>query len=451
MANSLKRDSAALLTILQRFPAFHSIKTWWLAYSGGVDSRVLLHWLSQLDLPVHAVYVDHGLQAASKQWAEHCHQTCAQLQLPFTVMSVDATPQHGESPEAAARRARYQALGSLVKAGDCLLTAQHADDQAETFLLQLMRGAGAAGLSAMPFAQTFHEGWLLRPLLEISRQEIITAARSENLAWVEDPSNSDERFDRNYLRQTIFPALIKRWPHTAQILYRAAQQQAENQALLEALAEQDLALQHLTVVLSVENLTQLDEPRQRNALRYWLEHNQVRMPSRAVMQQILSQLVHGREDAQACVHWDDVALYCYRKQLHLQKNSQHDASQVLSWDGRQALIMSSIEQTLIFEKTNNAGLSPDMIGKTLQVKFRQGGEKIKPAGQAHTHTLKNLFQQQGVPPWLRDRIPLLYLSDELIAVCGYWVADAYAVKSGEGLMPKIKEKEMKKENANTPL
>lgn len=439
MANILKPDSAELLTILQRFPAFHSIKTWWLAYSGGVDSRVLLHLLSQLDLPVRAVYVDHGLHAVSKQWAEHCQQICAQLNIPFTSITVDATAQRGESPEAAARRARYQALATLVEANDCVLTAQHADDQAETFLLQLMRGAGAAGLSAMPFAQVFHHGWLLRPLLDIPQQDILNIARSENLFWVDDPSNVDERFDRNYLRQTIFPALTKRWPQTAQIMTRAAQQQAENQMLLEALAVQDLGLAKMTTVLPVEKLVQLDEPRQRNALRYWLEQNQLRMPSRAVMQQILSQLLHRRDDAEACVRWDDVALYCYRKQLHLQKTVKHDAAQVLSWNGRQPLVIASLKQQLMFEKTINTGLLPEISGQALQVRFRQGGEKIKPAGQPHTHTLKNLFQQQGVPPWLRDRIPLVYLNDELIAVCGYWIADAYAVNSGEGWVPVLLE------------
>lgn len=438
MANTLKLDVPNLLTLLQQFPAYSTIKTWWLAYSGGVDSRVLLHWLAQTDLPLRAVYVDHGLQAASKDWAEHCRQTCAQLNIPFTVIAVDATPQQGESPEAAARRARYQALASLITQNDCVLTAQHADDQAETFLLQLMRGAGAAGLSAMPFAQVFHQGWLVRPLLDISRQEILQCAHDENLAWVDDPSNTDERFDRNYLRHTVFPALTARWPRTAQIMTRAAQQQSENQTLLEALAKHDLVFDQPTDQLPVEKLLALDEPRQRNALRYWIERNNVRMPSRAIMQQILRQLLAGRDDAEACVRWDDTALYGYRGQLYLQKNIQHDATQVLSWDGRQPLMINSLKQQLVLEKSAKTGLVPDMIGKSLQVKFRQGGEKIKPAGQAHTHTLKNLFQQQGVPPWLRDRIPLLYFNNELIAVCGYWIADGCAAKSGEGWVPCVR-------------
>ena len=439
MANSLKPDSAQLLTILQRFPAFQTIKTWWLAYSGGVDSRVLLHLLSQLNLPVRAVYVDHGLQADSKNWAEHCRQTCAQLKIPFTTVSVDATAQHGESPEAAARRARYQALAALVEVNDCLLTAQHADDQAETFLLQLMRGAGAAGLSAMPFVQTFHQGWMMRPLLEFSRQNILDIARTENLSWIDDPSNADERFDRNYLRQTILPVLTKRWPQTVQIIARASGQQAENQMLLEALAAQDLGSDSAVPVLPVEKILPLDEPRQRNALRYWLEQNHIRMPSRAIMQQILSQMLSGRLDAEACVRWDDVELYCYRKHLHLQKIVNHDATQVLGWDGKQPLLIASLQQQLALQSSTNDGLFPDITGKKLQIKFRQGGEKIKPAGQPHTHTLKNLFQQQAVPPWQRERIPLLYLGDELIAVCGYWIADAYAAKSGEGLLPVVTE------------
>ena len=437
MANSLKLDASQLLTILQRLPAFNTINTWWLAYSGGVDSRVLLHCLAPLKLNLRAVYIDHGLQAASKQWAEHCRQTCEQLNIPLTVITVNATAKQGESPEAAARAARYQALATVMQEQDCLLTAQHADDQAETFLLQLLRGAGAAGLSAMPFAQVFHRGWLVRPLLDIPRQNILNMALAENLSWVEDPSNVDERFDRNYLRHRVMPTLTQRWPHTLDLMSRATQQQAENQLLLESLAAQDLGYGEMSATLPVENLLRLDEPRQRNALRYWLAKNQLRMPSRAILQQILVQLLHGRIDAEACVRWDDVALYCYRSQLYVQKIADHDASQVLSWDGMQPLCIAALQQQLVLESVTNDGLRLEIIGKTLQIRFRQGGEKIKPVGQPHTRTLKNLFQQHSVPPWLRDRIPLLYLNDELIAVCGYWIADAYAVKSGEGLLPVV--------------
>ena len=435
MANISNLDSAQLLSVLQRVPAFYTIKTWWLAYSGGVDSRVLLHLLAQLNLPVRAVYIDHGLQAISKHWAQHCQQICASLNIPLSVIAVDASAQRGESPEAAARRARYQALASVMAAGDCMLTAQHADDQAETFLLQLMRGAGAAGLSAMPFVQAFDTGWLVRPLLGFSQQTILDIARVENLQWVDDPSNSDTRFDRNYLRQKILPDLTARWPQTTQLLSRAAQQQAENQSLLATLAAQDLQQAEISNVLPVEKLLTLDAPRQRNALRYWLEQNTVRMPSRAIMQQILSQLLHSREDAEASVSWDNNGLYSYRQHLYLQEKVVHDAAQVLSWDGKQPLLITSLQQQLVLQTADDTGLLPEIIGKQLQIKFRQGGEKIKPDGQAHTHTLKNLFQQHGVLPWLRDRVPLLYLGDELIAVCGYWIADTYAVKSGAGWVP----------------
>lgn len=447
MANLLKLDAQQLLTKLQQFPEFSSIKTWWLAYSGGVDSRVLLHLLSQLHLPLRAVYVDHGLQAASKQWAEHCKQTCTRLNIPLTVIEVNAHAERGESPEAAARRARYHALSTVVAANDCVLTAQHADDQAETFLLQLLRGAGAAGLSAMPFAQVFHQGWLLRPLLEYSRQNILHIAQAENLHWVEDPSNNDVRFDRNYLRQKVLPLLAERWPQSVRTIAKAAQQQAENQALLEELAAQDLQLDTASSTLSVDTLINLAVTRQRNALRYWLEQNNVRMPSRAIMQQIVTQMIHRREDAEACVRWDDVELFCYRKQLYLQKSMAHDAEQVLILDAKKPLYIASLQQQLFLEAVKTGGLTPEIFANKLVIKFRQGGEKIKPAGHAHTRTLKNLFQQNGVPPWLRDRIPLLYLNNELIAVCGYWIAETYAVKSGEGWLPVIEEKE----NANAPL
>ena len=167
-------NSGTLLEFLERFPAANTVKTWWLAYSGGVDSQVLLHLLSQIEgLNIRAVYIDHGLQADSSDWANHCAHSCQQLNIPFQSVSVNAKAESGESPEAAARHARYTQLSKLIGPDDCLLTAQHQDDQAETLLLQLIRGAGAAGLAAMPFCTRFSQGWHLRPLLGFSRQDIL--------------------------------------------------------------------------------------------------------------------------------------------------------------------------------------------------------------------------------------------------------------------------------------
>lgn len=433
MANSPRLDSARIAESLQRLAAYSSIKTWVLAYSGGVDSRVLLHLLSQLSLPLRAVYIDHGLQSASKHWAEHCRQTCADLNIPFEVITVDAKARNGESPEAAARDARYDALAKIIGEQDCLLTAQHRDDQAETFLLQLFRGAGAAGLSAMAESERFSRGWLLRPLLAISRDDVMQYARTHGLQWVDDPSNQDTRFDRNFLRADILPRLQQRWPALTQILLRAAQQQVENQQLLDVLAQQDIGVGTQNI-LSVAALQSLDETRQRNALRYWLAQQHAHMPSRAVLQQIIQQMLHARDDAEPCVRWGGVELHRYKQQLYLLETLAHDATQVLNWDGCAPLQLPSLRQQLSLQETAG-GLKPELRGKNLQVKFRHGGERLQPAGRSHTHELKKLFQEAEIPPWQRDRIPLLYCNNELIAVVGYWLDENHIVKTGAGLTP----------------
>ena len=247
MVSSAKLDSNWLFDCLKKYADQSEIKTWCLAYSGGVDSQVLLHLLSALNkthgLNIRAVYIDHGLQQASKQWQQHCAKSCESLSIPFQSIYVNAHAK-GESPEAAARHARYGALAELISDDSCLLTAQHQDDQAETFLLQLFRGAGAAGLSAMPVYTKFSKGFHLRPLLGISQKQILDYAEHHQLSWVEDPSNQDHQYDRNYLRHSLMPLLKQRWPAIDKTLSVAAQQQAENASLINQLAQHDRKNRH---------------------------------------------------------------------------------------------------------------------------------------------------------------------------------------------------------------
>lgn len=196
-------------------------------YSGGLDSHVLLHglamhrpyWLTQ---KLEAIYVDHGLQTASAVWGEHCAEVCRDLNMPFRVLKIDARPVPGESPEAAARRARYAALAAELGFDSALLTAHHRDDQAETLLLQLLRGAGPYGLAAMPAVSRLGQGRLLRPFLEVDRAELLAYAGKHGLRWIEDASNTDTGFDRNYLRHRVLPLLRERWPAVNRTLSRSA-------------------------------------------------------------------------------------------------------------------------------------------------------------------------------------------------------------------------------------
>lgn len=430
-------NPAILRKLLWQCPAADQIKTWWLAYSGGVDSQVLLFLLSQIEgLDVRAVYIDHGLQATSSDWAKHCALSCQQLNIPFQSLSVNAKAEPGESPEAAARHARYAQLASLIGPDDCLLTAQHQDDQAETLLLQLLRGSGAAGLAAMPFSTRFFQGWHVRPLLGFSRQHILDFAREQQLAWVEDPSNQDERYDRNFLRNRLMPLLQQRWPSVSQSLSRAAELQAENAVVLEQLAAKDLqVIETPRDSLAIAHVLLLDEMRQRNLLRYWIRQQGYGLPSRAILQQIQQQMLHSRDDACPQIHWAQADMHRYKGHLYLIPSGQHDSRQIFQWDGRQVLSLPSLQQQLVMQSVTGQGIDADYLDG-LTVRFRTGGEVIKPAGRKETHSLKKLLQEAEVPPWLRQRIPLIYHNDDLIAVVGYWIAEGYQVAADQtGQMP----------------
>ncbi len=432
-------DGETLQQQLKQFATSKQIKTWWLAYSGGVDSQVLLHLLASTQLAVRAVYVDHGLQAASLDWQTHCAYSCEQLGIPFQSIVVHAQPQRGEGPEAAARIARYAALAKLINKHDCLLTAQHQDDQAETLLLQLFRGAGAAGLASMPAISRFSAGWHLRPLLTLTRVEIEQYAQLHSLTWVNDPSNQDVHYDRNYLRQRIFPLLKQRWPGIEKTLSIAAQQQAENNDLLEQLAKIDLnEVMQPDGALSVKGLGHLSEDRQRNLLRFWVIQQQFPVPPRRILKQILQQMLSAKDDSQPCVCWSGCELHRFKGYLYVFASIVHDADKILDWLPLRPLLLTNLNQQLRMRPVTTTGLSKQILTQSLQVRFRQGGETIQPAGRQGHHSLKKLFQELEVPPWLRSRIPLIYLGNELIAVAGYCVADSYqATAGGQAYWPEV--------------
>ncbi len=444
MVSSANLDSQKLFKSLKTFPDYSEIKTWWLAYSGGVDSQVLLHLLSQLKsqykLDVRAVYIDHGLQKESRQWQQHCKESCLSLNIPFQSFSVYAHAARGESPEATARTARYAALSKLINKNHCLLTAQHQDDQAETLLLQLFRGAGSAGLAAMPFYAEFSAGWHVRPLLNFSQKVIMDYAQQHQLPWVEDPSNKNNKYDRNFIRNQITPLLKQRWPSIEKTISNSADLQSENKKLLEILAAEDLSKIDLeNNILCIDDLKKLEEIRLRNLLRYWIRKQQFDIPSRKIMQQIIQQLLYSSEDSTPNIRWSGVEMHRYKNRIYINSVTDHNEKQIFQWDGVEPLILDSINRKLFMRCCQGKGLIKNIIGKTLKVSFRQGGEKIKPAGRDGTHSLKKLFQEAEVPPWLRPCIPLIYLDDELIAVTGHWIADAYSVSKEEsGYWPEIK-------------
>jgi tRNA(Ile)-lysidine synthase len=396
-------------------------------YSGGLDSTVLLHAMVQLRGSerwlIEAVHVNHHLQSQADLWAEHCQRVCERLAVPLKYIHVDAHPYKGESPEAAARRARYSGLHDLLKPGWYLLTGHQQDDQAETLLLQLLRGSGPAGLAGMPEIAPFGAGWHARPLLNFTRAELVEYAAAHKLQWIEDPSNREVGIDRNFIRHELLAGVRARWPATARTLGRAAKLQAEAAELSDDLARHDVAMSpgFQPGTLSVASLGTLSRARQRNALRHWLDTHGLPIPTRRQLDHVLSDAIESRWDSAPVVTWPGGEVRRYRNDLFaMMPLSEHDPTMVLHWDVREPLTVPHLGITLnptMIQSLDNVSTSQRL---DITVRFRRGGEHCRPNGRKDHHDLKTLFQEAGVPPWRRDRIPLIYWGERLVAVLGYW-------------------------------
>ncbi len=436
------------------------VKKFLIAYSGGVDSHVLLHLCAQLknapggsEQTYSAVYIDHGLSPHAKNWGQHCQQICDGLDIPLTIVEVDARPKKGQSPESAARLARYHALAEILQTSEYLLTGQHLNDQSETLLLQLLRGSGTRGLAAMPKLRRFSRGYLSRPMLNYRQQDILVYAKQHNLQWIEDETNFEQHFDRNYLRHSIFPLLQQRWPAVEENFARAAELQSETQVLLEQMAQQDMQdalvynannhceaeklLSHALVAL--RNRYQ-DDIRLKNLLRFWISVNHMPLPSRKILQEIINAVINASENANPRVCWNrdnlHVEIRKYRNILYLLTSLPETAEQsaennlltvqhsVELGGNRGKIILQPYSGDSSFAGDQNAagneltqGFDPQLLlSRPLSVAFRKGGESYQRTPQDITRTLKNWFQQQGIPPWERPSMPLIYWGDELIQV-----------------------------------
>ena len=413
-----------------------------LALSGGLDSMVLLHALAALrtgfPFSLRAVHVDHALHPDSVAWSEACAQACACLAVPFESRPVMVSTVAADGLEAAARRARYAALSGSLAPGEILVTAHQRDDQAETVLLQLLRGAGVAGLAGMPARATFGRGELVRPLLGFARASLEAYGRRHGLVWIDDPSNIDPRLRRSYLRTEIMPRLRAVWPQAERMLVRAAGHAAEATALLDELADADLAgcrardaTVHVREALSVAQLTTLSPARQRNVLRRWLRQQGFLVPGAQQLEVLLAQLRHTPRSQHACVRWPGAEVWRYRDQLAvLAPQALPDAALTVTWDGQQPLQLPGIGR-LSAEPVRGAGIAHRHLAAGLQVRLRHGGERLRLPGRSGHQTLKKLLQAAAVPPWLRSRLPVFYAAGALAAVGDLWVCEGYAAGAGE--------------------
>lgn len=395
---------------------------WWVGFSGGLDSTVLLHALAQLCLPVdvRALHINHQISSNANTWQYQCEQYCKQLGVPFSVEKVQVK-NTGKGIEDSARAARYQVFGQYAGTGDYLFTAHHSNDQAETLLLRLMRGTGPRGLAAISSERQLPSGGtLIRPLLHFSRADLEAYARAQQLRWVEDESNQDDHYDRNFLRNQVMPLLQTRWPAFMRKWQQTADLCAQQESLMEEFAQQDLeranpCVERVGQSIDLQSLKSLSIARRQNLLRYWLRQSGCELPETAHWKQLENQLFSARADASVEVSWGNFSLRPYRARLFL-----------LPLD-LPALTLQLVSLTPV-ENPTESYLRVDL--PDLQIRYRTGGERCKPAWRTHSQTLKKLFQEYQLEPWLRDSVPLLYSGDQLIAVGDLWICDGYVAPAG---------------------
>lgn len=409
-----------------------------------MDSVVLLHLLHKLaprfSWQLSALHVHHGISPNADVWANFCIELCARLHITLHIEQVNIAPLRSHGIEAAARKLRHAAFAG--HACDFVALAHHADDQAETLLLQLLRGAGVRGAGAMPLlAGRDCSPRLLRPLLHCSRQEILDYAVAHGLQWIEDESNADDSYPRNFLRHRVLPLLNEKFPSYRGTLARSAQHFAEASGLLDELAQQDAAQAIDAGTLAVAALQALSLPRAKNLLRYFLHHVGAPMPQAMQLDDMLHQLTCARPDASVCITYGDWQVRRYLAQVHaLRALGKFDRNLVLPWHGETVLDWPALNTRLHFYSTRGTGISLAKLRHApVTLRFRQGGEMLRSGSNAATRTLKNLLQEHCIPPWWRDRLPLLYCGNELVCVPGVAIAAEYQAVAAEAGVQLLEE------------
>ena len=443
-------------TALLTFFSQRANQTIIVAYSGGVDSQVLLAALSKLKQQeklrqnVKVCHVNHGLSANAPSWQNFAMQQCQQFSLPLTIHQLALKKLPQQSLEAIARDARYQCLIASSAEPAFIVTGHHLNDQAETFLLALKRGAGLKGLSAMSAQTQLAQHTLVRPLLDISREDIVTYAEQHELAWIEDESNQDQAFDRNFLRHTIIPELTTRWPSFNNTLSRSVSHCQDAQTLIDELAHEDFIKANINEkVLSIPALLNLSALRFNNVIRYFLAQHDKLMPSRAQLAQVAQQ-ISAQSDKNPCVKINDYCLRRYQQQLYL----TDDFANITEWKreinmnagvdtielpDNLGIVQYDVTQTIAVDlvvnrdtRFNHAqGESQELrikapeVGQIVRVCFSHDNPKCLPHFRDKSRALKKVLQEEKIPTWQRQRIPFIYYDETLVAALGLFVCKSY--------------------------
>ncbi len=439
---------SALVSALSKHPKMPLV----IAYSGGVDSQVLLHALAAIKQKtalsknsnttsntITVCHVNHGLSANAHNWQMFAEQECQKLNLKLKICQVNVQAQAQKSLEALARDARYQALHSVYNEPSRIFTGHHSDDQAETFLLALKRGSGLKGLSAMATQSQQAKGLLIRPLLNISRAQIINYAKEHNLVWIEDESNSNTHFDRNFIRNNVMPLLANRWPSIVNTINRSSEHCQEGQILLDELAAEDLQIcQHDKVSLLVEKLSDLSKARFNNLIRYFLSLNDCLMPSTEQLSQLCQQL-SAATDKNPEVKVGNHYFRRYKNVLYL----TNDFNDINDWQADVILHeaesfielpehlgkLTFLKAELMNVKSGFQRVALPSKAQKVTIRFNHNNPKCLPDYRNHARSVKKVLQELNIPPWQRKRIPFLYYGDVLVAAIGFFVCQDFVIKT----------------------
>jgi tRNA(Ile)-lysidine synthase len=406
-------------SLLDRLGRLPPPGAYWVGFSGGADSTALLQAMWELreriDAPLRAVHFDHGLQQDSKDWQARCRAFCEERDIPYHSQRLDVRSGSRRSLEEEARNCRYRAVAELLGESEMYLTAHHAEDQAETLFLNLMRGSGIEGLAGIPVVRRLARGWVARPLLDVHRAELESFLEDRQVEWLEDPSNTDLAFDRNFLRHELFPLLEERWPGVSRRLARTARNARVGASALARFIE-DRAGQWLRdpLRLPLDKLLDFDEGMQTLVLRQWLRQHEVPALPEARMGEFLQQIASSDHDSQPAVRWDDWSIRRYRNALWLHHGLPLSGCAKKHWTDGMAIDLGTDSGRYVLHGCETA------IPPGWRVAPREKGMRLRPHAQGHSRKIKHYFQSGGVPPWLRLGIPLLYWDDEPVAL-GDWV------------------------------
>ena len=406
-----------------------------IAFSGGMDSTVLLHVMKNIideKSQIRAIHINHNIVDNSKVWTRTCKSICKNFGIDIEIISLEVT-HNGYGLEAAARDERYKKLKEKLYENEYLLTAHHEEDQMETVFLRMARGTGLDGLQGINEKYSFGEGIIFRPMLEVSKTSVMDYAKEHQLKWVEDSSNQDTHFDRNFLRKKIIPQFRERWPSIASSVSRLSQLSAQNIKILNQIAEEDIGPIANMNELPLAKLLDKSFERANNMLRYIILANGMSIPSMKTLQDGLKEMLDPETD-KSVIAWKDYCIRKYKNHLYFLSNSDLEPNKVdvrIPWEiGKTVNLgenIGTIEATFI----HGDGLSIEKCENKLTISYRQGGELIKPIGHRINKSLKNLFQENQILPWMRDKIPLIYYQDELVSVADLWFNQNYVASQNE--------------------